>query len=389
MWRILFVLGLAVVLPVVGCSKKDQASPPGKEDPAKASSTDPTAVKPSAKEATVDASSDATIDALIEVVASDQDEAEYAIAELMEQGSEKPFAGKDAIHKALESKKPRTRIAAAIALFQLEPSNEETMIKVVDVVVRALTDPDPNVQREALALISRTKRANAEQIKAIAKALENDDEYVSSHAAYALAMMGERAVPLLIELTNNPKTVLLALLAISDIGDQAQSAQTAVAATTKDPDALVRREAALALGSIKADPAVAVPALESLLDDPAPMVQMAAAQALVPYAADAKSAVEKLTAMTKSENLYPRLIGALALIEIAPPSDEEAKRLAEILEAGLADDHRVARLESIKGLAKLRSASAIARPKLEQLAANDPDEEVKKAAAEAIRVISP
>lgn len=375
MGRILCVLSATLAFCAFGCSKSEDAAGnvADKEDQAPPAATH-----------------NSKTDELIAIIESDKDEAEIAIVELMEQGPEQSALGKEAIKKELDSKNPRTRVAAAIALFQLDPTNEETLNKVVEVIVRALTDPDPDVQREALSLVSRAKRANEEQIKAIATALENENEYVSTHAAYASAMMGERTVPLLVELTTRPKTVLLALLAIQDIGPPAKPAQEAVAQAAKDPDSLVRREAALALGEIQADAAVAMPVLTSLLDDKATMVQMAAAQSLVAYGAEAKPALEKLQVMTKSEDIYTRLIGALTIIALEPPSEEEeAEHLADVLAAGLEDEHRVARLEAVKGLAKLRSAASAARPKLEELASDDKDEEVKKAAAEALKVISP
>jgi hypothetical protein len=67
-----------------------------------------------------------------------------------------------------------------------------------------------------------------------------------------------------------------------------------IAAAIKDPDVNVRREVAITLGEIKADPKVAVPALASVLKDADGGVKAAAAESLGYFGVNAKDALPAL-----------------------------------------------------------------------------------------------
>lgn len=327
------------------------------------------------------------VEELIAIVEADGDPAELAAGSLGNMGAEAKKAV-PALTKSLNSSLPRTRIAAAIALFDIDSESEESMQKVVATLVRALTDEDDDVQREALRLLSRQKKANDEQVRAIARALVDNDDYVAAHATDALVKVGARSVPVLVEAAKNPKSVLWAVLALGDIGPDAKPAVATLVEASKDPDPLIRQESALALAKVQADAATAIPVLKALLDDKAPMVQAAAAYALVQFGPAAKEVAEQLRAMTRGGDPLSRIIGALALIDIDCPRGDEAKPLAEILQSGLDDPHPVARCESAKGLGKLGAAASAAKEKLATLADKDPDESVRKAADEAVHAIS-
>lgn len=333
--------------------------------------------------ATEDASKRPLVAELAAIVEADGDAAELAAGSLGAMGPEAaPAIG--ALTKATQSTNPRTRVAAAVALFDVDSKNEETMQRVVAVVVRALTDEDADVQREALRLLSRSRRADDEQIRAIAKALVHNDDYVSAHAAEALVKLGPRSAPILIEAAKDPRSVLWAILALEDLGVDAKSAQSILVQTAKDEDPLIRQESALAFARIQADPDVAVPALVSMLDDDQAMVRAAAAHSLVSYGDAAREAAAPLRRMLEGTDPLSRIIAALVLIDLERPAGDEVRPIVRALEAGLADEHPIARRESAAGLGKLGSAARSAKEKLESLAETDPDESVRQAAAAAV-----
>jgi HEAT repeat protein len=322
------------------------------------------------------------VDELVAILEADGDAAELAAGSLAAMGPEAAPAI-PALIKATQSTNPRTRVAAAIALFNVDSTNEETVQRVVAVVVRALTDDDADVQREALRLLSRSRRADDEQIRAIAKALVHADDYVSAHAAEALVKLGPRSVPILIEAAKDPRSVLWAILALEDLGAESKSAQSTLLETAKDEDPLIRQESALALARIQADADAAVPALIAMLDDEQAMVRAAAAHALVSYGEAARDAVAPLRRMLEGPDPLSRIIAALALIELDRPAGDAVQPIVEVLTEGLADEHPIARRESAAGLGKLGAAARSAKEKLESLAKTDPDDSVRRAAAAA------
>jgi len=214
-----------------------------------------------------------------------------------------------------------------------------------------------------------------------------EDENVQRAAHSALMRMGRRAVPRLIEALKNEKPLVrfFAAEVLGDIGPAAKDAAPAITELMSDQNWGVRVQAARALGKIGPAGKGAVPALGRALGDTRWEVRQTAAFALGVIGPAAKRTVPAIARLLTDEEENVRRTAALALGLIGPP----AKDAVPALRKALGDGNDGVRCYAAAALGCIGAAANDAAPALKKLAQNDEDEDVRKAAAEALKKIQP
>lgn len=258
-----------------------------------------------------------------------------------------PFSGKDAIPEnagvedliiALRSRNADTRYEAAVALGKLGDP------EAIDPLQEALSDPEPGVRwvaMEALgaigepaidALISLLSSpevdtrwgaaialgdiGSTEAIGPLAAALEDEDRYVRTRAALALAAIGEAAIEALggVADTGSVGARWAAALALGKI--ESGAGVPVLVRLLSDPDASVRWKAAEALGAVGGDEAVAP--LVDALGDPDGEVRGQVAAALAARCETAVSAL--IDALGRRERWFGAVDALRGMQETAVPA---------------------------------------------------------------------
>jgi HEAT repeat protein len=229
---------------------------------------------------------------------------------------------------------------------------------IVPELVRALDDPHRDVRISAVFALrdmgSQARPAVAVFLRKLAEAdylpgvlLERNDERAekwSECAQYvtALAQIGRPAVPELVRALRSGQQTLRITAAeiLGKIGPEARDAAPALLEALKDPDYYLRSPAARALGRVHPPADQAIPALRDVLvRDPVSFVAHSAAEGLACFGADA---VPVLVEVLKSDRrAHRRHYAAAALGRIGP----QARDAIGPLQQALRDpDHEVRRL---------------------------------------------
>jgi HEAT repeat protein len=213
-------------------------------------------------------------------------------------------------------------------------------------------------------------------------ALRDNDGIVTIEAAQALGMIGQPAVPPLIELLEDPQYRILAATVLGDIGPSAVDAVPALTKVLEIPNEDARRAALLALAGIgpAAQPVAAGPLME-LLGGPGGNARGGAAYALVRIGAE--EAVPELQRLVQETNdRREQLAAAWALVMLQPDAEHSAQAVPILIE-GLSDDWELVRKECALALAALGPRAAPASEKLTSLL-KDADPLVRAEAAVAL-----
>ena len=235
------------------------------------------------------------------------------------------------------------------------------LAKMPDGIARHLPQPlDVRMIRSrAYSLLSRLGPTARSAVPELIPLLRSSDSEIVSQSASILGSIGldaRTAVPALIALLKNGDRAgkRAAVYALGSIGLSAHEAREALPLIIKQletyTDAGDRVSAVKLLGTIGADASPAVPALIDALHDPESRTRAQVAKALGRIGPGASVAVPALTEMTKDEWWYVRENAAVAL-------------------------------------GKIGTKSSVAIPALVPLQQQDPNEDVRKAVAEAIKSI--
>jgi HEAT repeat protein len=203
-----------------------------------------------------------------------------------------------------------------------------------------------------------------------------------------LAPQSPEVIPVLIEaLTDaNPAVRTAAAVALGHIEPRVKQADPALIAALKDEEPNVRLAAAAALRNIqgpRGNPAI--PALTDLLSHEEAVIRREAAAALAEFGAAARSAVPSLNERAQDSDVAVRSAAARAVARIT--SAKANQHALTVLVAALKDHDPAVRLHAVRFLGAMgpdaRSAvAAVGR------ARHDEDDEVRKAAAEALQKIA-
>lgn len=203
----------------------------------------------------------------------------------------------DRISNAL--KNPDLRHFATRLLYRLGPEAAEAVPALTEALQEPVEDANDAVFRvETQMALAAIGPAAAPAVQELIKSLDFDDSDIRGTACYALGKIGPDAAvavdPLRECLLHLDPTELgpvwWALLQISP-GDQeiVKAVTPRLIAALDQPFALVRAEAAAALGELGEDALPALPRLKELQEDPDPIVREAAVQAVQKLEADIDS----------------------------------------------------------------------------------------------------
>ncbi len=310
-----------------------------------------------------------------------------------------------------------------MVIGQLGPEAKDA----VPALIKLLDSSDDPIRREVmLALGSIGPGANAAVDKLLAM-LQNQQAKLRPGAAYALARIGAvQAVPTLKQTVKETGDRLLAMSsawalvtlepqnaefvaialpqlisglthelalvrteaanALGRIGPRADAAVPALVKAARDPDPTVRLAAIGALGEMGPVAAKdAAPVLSVLIDHTDPDLRRSAADAVGRMGASARGAIPALQQMQTLNDPIDRSMATIALVRIDPQPAAVAAALPH-LTAALQSPYAGERLEAAALLGQLGHKAASAKPALEQ-ATKDADEQVRKAASEALRQV--
>jgi HEAT repeat protein len=235
---------------------------------------------------------------------------------------------------------------------------------------------DPEVRATCAKTLGRldVKAAGQE----LTWALNDPSATVRNEAARALGVIGEkRAIGALSQLLKKEpswENRMAIVAAFEALGDR-RAGPVLAEALLKDPDWRVREKAAEALMELEEKRASAQ--LIQALSDPHEAVRAKAAQALGKL--EDKGAVDKLIEVLGDPHPHVRNCAAGALGQI------KSRKAVKPLIEGLKDEDAGVRKNCAYALGEIESSKAV--DALEEIAENDPEEEVRTAAREAIKRI--
>jgi HEAT repeat protein len=145
--------------------------------------------------------------------------------------------------------------------------------------------------------------------------LSSEDEDLRRNAGYGLAAVGPAAVPALEEAAGaeRPEIRAAAVDVLGDMGLPAAPAIATLRAALKDEDDQVSTRAAYALGNVGDAATAAIPSLVDALDDPEDWVARHSLLALARLGPRAAEAVPRITRYLHHDNRYVRSKAALVL----------------------------------------------------------------------------
>lgn len=276
------------------------------------------------------------------------------------------------------------KTVSAWALAKLHHGDERFARRAAKLLVETLKSDDPQA-RVAAAKGLETLDADPEIVRPIMlEALDSADEVTMIAMLDAMVDVGPNIVPRLIKALEYEKARRYVCYILGELGPGAAPATEALAGLLADPDEKTQSEAAFALAEIGPDASAAVPALTEALKSEGP-VRFAASYALGrigPKAMKAKPAL--LAQLDGDENLA--LISAWALAHIHPECPTCQAKALPVLIGGLDDPSPEFRSEAASGICCFGEAAKGAVEKLKK-ALNDSDEEVREAAAAALKAI--
>jgi HEAT repeat protein len=273
----------------------------------------------------------------------------------------------------LKDASPEVRAHAAHALGQIGAASKLAAAP----LSALLKDSNDVVRRQAIMALGAIRPGPQVMIPIFVDLMDDPDEGVRQRVLHAVSQAGAPAVPGLIEALKNEKAVYWACLVLREMGPVAKDAIPALAGLLKNPRPEVRREAVLALGSMRAD---AVPALDQI----GALLKDADAQEAATYALGQIGFVRGSADSTLRENAKQsdKLIGVLSLWTLArvhPNETALVKDAVEQLITRLSDKDPFIRTGAAKALATLKADPKVTFPIFERILENADDETLRLA----------
>ncbi len=281
-----------------------------------------------------------------------------AIETLGQQGA----AAVPALTALLKAESPLTRAYAARALGSVGPAAKSA----AEGLIGLLGDEDPTVRRQAIGALAAIRPGPKVSVPLFAKLMQDADPGVRMRVMQIVAEAKGNAVPALVEALNNEAAAYWACIILRDIGPDAAAAGPALVAKLKDPRPEIRREAALALGTIGDKDSV--DAIAPLLKDE--HARVAATYALAMLGSIPPEAESVVRANVKSDDAMLAAISMWALARVHPDDMKLKKAVLEHLVKMLQDKDPFVRTAAARGLASLPPSPEIALPIFKEALAN-------------------
>jgi HEAT repeat protein len=294
----------------------------------------------------------------------------------------------DAEKKIRENFKSEDKTLATVSLWALarvHSDDKELRREATERLVESLTDKDPFVRVAAARSLAALPPSPEITLPIIEKMLKEADAKTAQYALDALASIGPKAVPRLIELLGQKEIRVQVVYVLGQIGPGAAPAVDALAKLVDDSDEQLATEAVLSIGKIGPRAKEAVPALLASLDkDECPHAHaiLYSLGRIGPNAKESKPLLEKAL---KSEDKSLVAVAAWALTKVLPGPASNATAISA-WELCLKDKLPETRKAAAEGLAELGPAAQAAVPALKK-ALGDESKPVREAAAKALKAI--
>jgi HEAT repeat protein len=294
----------------------------------------------------------------------------------------------DAETKIRENVKSEDKTLATVsiwALARVHPEDKELRRETTVQLVERLKDKDQFVRVSAARALAALPPAPEITLPIMEKMLKDADATTAQYALDALASIGPKAVPRLIELLAQKEIRVQVVYVLGQIGPGAASAVDALAKLIGDQDENLATEAVLAIGKIGPDAKGAVPALlNSLKQENCPNAH-AIIYALGRIGPNAEAAKQLLVNALKSDDNSLVLVAAWATTKIIPGTASNTTAVVAMKRC-LEDKLPETRRGAAEGLAELGPAARDAVPALKKVL-NDESKTVREAAAKALKAI--
>lgn len=285
--------------------------------------------------------------------------------------------------KALQSDNTQVCSGAAIAAYRIGPAAKDA----VPLLIQVLEKDDPATRRYMLhGLLGIGPEAKA-AVPAAVKMLSSDDFHTQYWACRVLGAIGpdaSSATAELIDLVEHGVASVRrnAAAALGNIGPQVgELAVSVLIEALRDPNQVVREDAVIALGKLGPLAAPAAPVIEQLLQRDTTFAPRAEAAKTL-WLLDPMSRTPAAVLLRELQAPDRPWTAAHVLGQIGP-----AAGVIDEVVAVLESDSPLARQYAAEALGRMGPAAARARTALEALRETDKDDEVRAAAAEALRQI--
>jgi HEAT repeat protein len=286
------------------------------------------------------------------------------------------------------------RTIAAWGLSKISPDSKVFTKEAAEQLVKSLKSDDKFVRQVAARGLVEL-RPDPEIVRpALVAALADDDPAVRGNIVEAIAALGPKAVPDLVKGLKNPNFRDASAAILARIGPPAKAALPALVAALDDATSTERSsaddfhaEVLAAIALIGPQDAPIVKKCLAMLNSEHDRVRRTATYALGKAGPAAKGAVGVLRGQLNGDDEMLRMVTLWALLQITPDDQQIVNAAIPGLMKALEDPRPLVRLEAALALGKLESQAATAKEALAQLA-DDPDEAVRRAAAEAVEQVS-
>ena len=278
------------------------------------------------------------------------------------------------------------RTVSLWALARMNPEDKELVREVVPRLVQALKAPEPMLRAAAARALIDLDADPEIMGPVIQKAMENADPDALNDMLDALASLGEKAVPRLVKALEREKVRPKAAAIIARIGPAAKAAVPALIEALADKNPETCSEVLFALAAIGPDAAEAVPAITQALGAPDANVCYSVCYALGKIGPAAESAKAELEKNLTGDDRFLCMASAWALCHIDPKSPETAAKVVPVLIEALGEPDAMTRGHAVESLELFGPLAGDAADALKKLH-DDPDEEVRAAAAKALKAI--
>jgi len=332
------------------------------------------------------AMNDAALPAVPQIAATLGDEHAVAAATFVLGQLGKISADAEAKIRANAKSEDKTLATVSLwALVRAHPEDKQLRREATEKIVECLKDKDPFARVAAARALGALPPAPEITLPILEKMLKDADATTAQYALDALATIGPKAVPRLVELLKDKEIRVQVVYVLGQIGPGAAPAVDALAKLIDDPDENLSTEAVLAIGKIGPDAKSAVPALvKSLQQENCPNAH-AIVYSLGRIGPNAAAAEPMVVKAMKSKDGSLAVVSAWALTKIAPRSTTTAGAIP-VLVAGLSDSLPETRRAAAESLANIGPAAREAMPALKK-ALNDESKSVREAAANALKAV--
>jgi HEAT repeat protein len=299
-------------------------------------------------------------------------------------------AAKEAAQKVRslqESDDDLLKVCVMWAIEKMEPDQQRLKTETTPALVNLLLHEDQTVRNAAALAMLQLQPGPDVVAPLFAEAFAKASDEARADMINAAASLGAQAVPRLVLGLDHPNVRQQIIEILGEIGPGAADAVPELLKYADDDDPAVRADVFITLGRIGPAAKAATEAATKALQDSEEEVQSSAVFALGSIGPDAADSVDEIVKLLESGNDRFTTVCAWALIRIQPENHDNCQRAIPLLIEALEHERAFVRVEAASTLGMIGSEANEAIAALEKLA-DDPDPDVRAAAAEAITQIS-